>query len=397
MLPEQTDVLIVGAGPTGLAVALKLQQAGVSHVLIDKLAEGGNTSRAAVIHAHTLERLEDLGVSGDLAGQGLKLDTFRLRERGRALITLKFDHLASAYNYLLMVPQNITERIMSDRLGALGGKLHRGVEALAVRQHDDICHARLKTAAGEHKIKARYVVGADGMHSLVRDAAGIAFEGETYEDGFMLADVRMRWPFPGEGAIFFAPEGLVVVAPLPDGSFRIVATMEDAPAEPALSDVQTLMDTRGPEKPPIEIEKVVWSSRFRIHHRLVERYRAGALLLVGDAAHVHSPAGGQGMNCGLVDACVLGELLGDVVRGVRTADALDEYERLRRPAAKQVLALASRMTGIATLRGKLLCGLRNFALRMLDHVAPFKARLANSLAGLDRKSLARLPEPKSRN
>src|SRR5262245_7620133 len=170
MLPAETDVLIVGAGPTGLALAATLQQAGIRHVLVDKLAEGQDTSRAAVIHAHTLDVLESIGVADRLAQNGLKLSTFSIRDRDRSLLSLPFETLASKHAYLLMVPQDATERILADRLTALGGTIHRGVTATAISQGAGGAQVSVTSEAGESTIRARYVVGADGMHSKVRTA-----------------------------------------------------------------------------------------------------------------------------------------------------------------------------------------------------------------------------------
>ena len=318
MHTTDTDVLIVGAGPTGTALAIALQQAGVAHLLIDKLEQGQNTSRAAVIHAHTLEMLEELGVSGELAERGMKLANFVIRDRNRPLVQLRFDQLPSAYRYLLMLPQNETEKVFADRLAALGGSIHRGVTATAATQDAEGARVTLQTPKGETSVKARYVVGGDGMHSIVRSAAGIEFEGGTYGESFVLADVRMQWSLgASEVSLFFSPAGVVVVAPLPDGTFRIVATLDNAPEQPGIADIQALLDARGPTTGQNRIEEVVWSSRFRVHHRVAKSYSAGKFILMGDAAHVHSPAGGQGMNTGIVDAVVLGRLLADVVKGKR--------------------------------------------------------------------------------
>ena len=303
MLPTSTDVLIVGAGPTGLALAVALRQAGIDHLLIDRLAKGQNTSRAAVIHAHTLEVLEPLGVVGELTGRGLKIERFALRDRDRALLQLHFGSLPSHYDFMLMLPQDVTERVLADRLAALGGTVHRGVTATAVTQDAAGAQVTVRSAAGEQAINARYVVAGDGMHSLVREVAGIAFEGDASTESFILADVRMRWPLGrDEVSLLFSREGMVVVAPLPDGSFRIVATMENAPEAPDAADIAALLDVRGPSGGQTAVEAVLWSSRFHIQHRVAASYRAGRLFLMGDAAHVHSPAGGQGMNTGLVDA-----------------------------------------------------------------------------------------------
>jgi len=392
MLPNETDVLIVGAGPTGLALATTLQQAGVRHVLIDKLAEGQNTSRAAVMHAHTLDVLDTIGVGDVLASKGLKLSKFTIRDRDHALLSLAFDTLASRHAYLLMLPQEITEKVLAERLLLLGGAVHRGVTAAGVEQGDGGVEVGLSSAAGQSTIRARYVVGADGMHSAVRAAAGIAFEGAAYAESFVLADVELDWPQrQQEVSLFFSPAGLVVVAPLPDGSYRVVATLDDAPERPDVSDIQALIDARGPNMRPGKVQRVIWSSRFRVHHRLAAAYRNNRLFLVGDAAHVHSPAGGQGMNCGLVDACVLGQLLADVLRGRRPETALDLYATLRRPAAAEVLALAGRLTKAATMRNPFKRAVRNAMFRTLNQIRPVKRKLLGNLSGLARAHLAQLP------
>jgi 2-polyprenyl-6-methoxyphenol hydroxylase-like FAD-dependent oxidoreductase len=392
MLTTDTDVLIVGAGPTGTALAIALQQAGVSHLLIDKLEQGQNTSRAAVIHAHTLEMLEELGVSDELARRGMKLANFVIRDRDRSLVQLRFDQLPSAYRYLLMLPQNETEKVFADRLAALGGSIHRGVTATAATQDAEGVRIRLETPKGETSVKARYVVGGDGMHSIVRSAAGIEFEGGTYGESFVLADVRMQWSLgASEVSLFFSPAGVVVVAPLPDGTFRIVATLDNAPEQPGIADIQALLDARGPTIGQNRIEEVVWSSRFRVHHRVAKSYSAGRFILMGDAAHVHSPAGGQGMNTGIVDAVVLGRLLADVVKGKRPEGDLASYGEMRRPAATKVLGLAGMLTSMATLRGTPKRTLRNAVLSLINLLPPAKRRLQMNLSGLARKQLTEVP------
>jgi 2-polyprenyl-6-methoxyphenol hydroxylase-like FAD-dependent oxidoreductase len=389
MLPATTEVLIVGAGPTGLALAVALRQAGIDHVLIDRLAKGQNTSRAAVIHAHTLEALEPLGVVGDLVGRGLKIERFALRDRDRALLQLQFGQLPSIYDFLLMLPQDVTERVLADRLAALGGTIHRGVTATSVTQDPTGARVDVRSAAGEQAITARYVVAGDGMHSLVREAAGIGFEGSARAESFILADVRMRWPLGrDEVSLLFSREGMVVVAPLPDGGFRIVATMENAPETPGVADITALLDARGPSGGQAAVEAVLWSSRFRIQHRLAASYRNGRLFLMGDAAHVHSPAGGQGMNTGLVDAVTLGHILADVISGRRPEGWLDHYGALRRPAAERVLSLAGRLTKIAVTRSAPQRVLRNAALSIAGALPPVKDRLAMNLSGLARRDLA---------
>lgn len=385
-----TEVLIVGAGPTGLALATTLTRAGVAPVIVDKLATGQNTSRAAVVHAHTLDVLEPLGVSERLADQGLKLATFSIRDRDRVLVRLRFDTLPSRHAYLLMLPQDRTERILAEALAQAGGAVRRGWSVEALVETTDGIKASVVSNEGRQTIQARYVVGADGMHSLVRQTAGIGFAGASYEESFVLADVEMTWDHGrDEVMLFFSPAGLVVVAPLPAGAYRIVATLDNAPEDPGLADVQALLDSRGPTQGGGKVSHVHWSSRFRLHHRVADHYRRGRLLLVGDAAHVHSPAGGQGMNTGLVDACVLGRLLADVVSGRRAEHDLDLYEALRRPAAKQVLQLAGRLTQMATMRSAPQRMLRNLVLGTVNRLPMARRRLEMALSGLSRRAAAR--------
>ncbi len=388
-----TDVLIVGAGPTGLALANTLRRAGVAHLLVERQSTGQNTSRAAVVHAHTLEVLESLGVCERMQGEGLELAKFSIRDRDSVLVRLRFDELPSPYAFLLMLPQDRTEMILVDALTQAGGEVGWGCCVEELAEEPGAVRATISTPQGRRTVRARYVVGADGMRSLVRQTAGIGFTGATYEESFVLADVDLAWEHGrDEVMLFFSPAGLVVVAPLPGGRSRIVATLEDAPEHPALADVQALLDQRGPTRGRAIVSGVHWSTRFRLHHRVADRYRSGRLILMGDAAHVHSPAGGQGMNTGLVDACVLGELLADVVSGRRDESHLDRYEAMRRPAARQVLGLAGRLTHMATMKRGPQRAVRNAVLRVINHVPPARRRLELALSGLARRSAAEVAE-----
>ncbi|WKV73639.1 FAD-dependent monooxygenase [Streptomyces sp. PCS3-D2] len=380
-LPARTEVAVVGAGPTGLALAVTLAEAGVDFVLLDRQAEGANTSRAAVVHARTLEVLDELDPSGaltaDLVGRGLPVSRFRIRDGARPLAAVDFDRLPTAHPYALMVPQYETEAVLLRRLRALGGDVHRPYEVTGVTQDAD--GATLTTATGE-TLRAAHVVGADGMHSAVRAAAGIAFEGSAYGESFVLADVVMDWaPGPREVSLVFGAAGLMVIAPLPGetsgtcGRYRIVATVAEAPAEPDLAFVRGLLEERVPDG--AAVRELVWSSRFRIHHRVADRYRAGRLLLAGDAAHVHSPAGGQGMNTGIQDGHALGRAL--------AGGDLDGYEAARRPVALRVVALTDRMTRVATTRNGALRAVRNTLLPLLARIPALRVRLATELAELD--------------
>ena len=382
-LPTRTDVLVVGAGPTGLALACALAARGVEALVVDRLAQGGNTSRAAVLHARTLEVLEDVGVTDELRQRGVVVPRFTIRDRDRALLEVPFDDLPTRYPYTLMLPQDITERVLEDRLAALGGHVHRQHTVTDLVAGDDGAEVTVIDPDGATtRIHTRYVVGCDGMQSRVREEGGIGFTGDRYPQSFVLADVAMDWPLPRDAVnLFFSPAGLVVVAPLPGNRFRIVATLDEAPETLTVADVQALLDARGPAAVPAVVQDVGWSSRFRVHHRLAEVYRRGPVFLAGDAAHVHSPAGGQGMNTGIQDAIMLAELLADVLGGAPAA-VLDRYEADRRPVAVGVVAMTDKLTRAATVRHPLTRLLRNVAMRTAGRLRPVRHALAMNLSEL---------------
>lgn len=373
-----TDVLIVGAGPTGLTLAAALVARGLRTTLVDRQAEGANTSRAAVIHARTLEVLEPLGVADRLVASGVRARRFTIRDRDRVLVPIGFSDLPTRYPYTLMLSQAVTERVLLQRLTELGGRVLRPHALVALRQDATGVEARFHDGLS---LRARFVVGCDGMHSAVRESTGIGFEGGTYGESFMLADVRLAGGVPTDEVIlYFSPRGMAVVAPLPDGVHRIVAPVDEAPERPDARFVQALLDERGPARDPVRVlGEPLWGSRFRVHHRVAEGYRAGRVLLAGDAAHVHSPAGGQGMNMGILDAMRLADALAKAIGG--EPGALDAYGAERRPIAQQVIALADRLTRLATVPQGLR-GLRNLALRTVAMLPPVRRNLAWRLSGL---------------
>lgn len=388
MLSETSDVLIVGAGPAGLALAVTLGQAGITPVVVERSVIQQTTSRAAVIQAQTLEVLDRLEVARPMLAEGKRIAKFAFRDRDRLLGLIRFENIPSRYRHLLMLPQDRTEAILRDRMASLGVDVATGVSFVGYREDGGTVVVELETPTGRTTVRTRYLVGADGMHSAVRAACGIPFDGEQIEGSFALADVTIDGADDrDEVTLFFSPDGLVVVAPLPGGRYRIVATADDAPEKPDAGFVQRLLDTRGPEAQPLgKVRDVTWSSRFRLHHRLARSYRKGSVFIVGDAAHAHSPAGGQGMNTGLIDAHTLGTLLAGVLQGRASEETLDRYERLRRPAAEQVLALAGRLTAAATLKAPWKRRLRNVVLSLIARLPSFRRRLALNLSGVARRS-----------
>ncbi|MEU5788485.1 FAD-dependent oxidoreductase [Micromonospora purpureochromogenes] len=379
MLPERTDVLVVGAGPTGLTVAATLAQRGVDVTVVDRAAQPPVTSRAAVVHAYTLEMLDRIGAAAPLVARGAASRRFTVRDRDRVLLGVGFDDLPSRYPYALLVSQAVTEAVLTDRLAALGGRVHWAYEVSSLDRDD--AGAVVGFADGG-RVRARWVIGADGMHSTVRELAGIGFGGpDGRGESFVLADVRVRSVLPrDEIALFLARPGPLVWAPLPDGVVRVVASVAQAPCTRDAAYFQALLDERGPARRPDRVTDVIWSSRFRIHHRVAETYRAGPVLLAGDAAHVHSPAGGQGMNLGICDAVALGDTLADVVAGGPDT-LLDDYSAARRPLAEEVAGFADRMTRLAAV-SPAARPLRDLLLRAVAGAPTVRRRLALRLSGL---------------
>jgi 2-polyprenyl-6-methoxyphenol hydroxylase-like FAD-dependent oxidoreductase len=273
----------------------------------------------------------------------------------------------------------VTEHVLLDRLEELGGRVRRPYVATTVRQTAD--GAEVELESGE-RVEARYVIAADGMDSTIRDQAGLGFDGDddTLPLSFSLADVRVEGDLPTDQVLlFFSTHGILVVAPLPDGSFRLVADVDEAPEQPDISFTQELLSVRGPEH-EVRVTDVVWGSRFRIHERVAQRYRAGRVVLAGDAAHTHSPAGGQGMNPGLREAVRLGEALSGALKEDRE-EQLDEWEAGSRAEALQVVALTHRLTRLATAP-RMVRPLRNVGLRLLARVPRFRRAFAEQLSAI---------------
>lgn len=383
---SETQVLIIGAGPTGLALAGELRRLCVPALLVDRQPAGANTSRAAVIHARTLEVLEPLGATDSLRRAGLQVPIFHVQDRDQQLLEIDFSGLPTRYPYALMCPQDRTEQILEERLAALGGEVERPYELTRFSSMRDGVQAELQTPTGETRsVRARWLIGCDGMHSRVREQAEIPFVGAQYEESFVLADVHMRWPRSrDEVCLFLSAEGLVVIAPLPGDRYRIVATTardREAPPQPSAAYVQAILDARGPREGRAQVDDVLWSSRFHVHHRVAETPRKGAVLLCGDAAHVHSPAGGQGMNTGIQDAISLASALAQT-RSDGADARLDAWAEARHAVAEEVVAMTDRMTWMGTMQSSFGRSVRNAVLGFAGHVPGVKRAIATNLAEL---------------
>jgi len=351
----ELDVLVVGAGPTGLALAAQLYAFGVRARLVDRQDDRVHESRALAIQPRTLEVLAPLGVSDELVAGGNPAVQLRIHAPGRVVAVPLFDLGLddTAYPYLLFLSQAETERILEEHLRRSAAAVERGVELIDLNCGADAAVATLRYRDGrEEVVSARYVVGCDGARSTVRRLAGIPFEGSAYPQTFVLADLEADGIEPDAAHVFLSERGMLFFFPLgKPATWRLLAmrpptdpTPPDAPV--SLDQVQAIADTytRG----TVRLHDPVWMTNFRLQHRAATHYRAGLVFLAGDAAHIHSPAGAQGMNTGIQDAVNLGWKLAHVLHGTGDPALLDTYEPERAPVGKMVLRFTDRAFTMAT-------------------------------------------------
>jgi 2-polyprenyl-6-methoxyphenol hydroxylase-like FAD-dependent oxidoreductase len=380
------SVLIVGAGPVGLVAACELAGRGVRVRIIDRLPAPTEQSRAIVVHARTLEMFERMGVVDDVLASGIKTVAMQMFASGRRVAKIDFDHVDSAYPYSLTTPQTETERILGIRLAALGGGVERGVELTHLTQDDDQVHLTLQNVDGTtEEATATYVVGADGSHSTVRDQIGVHLAGSFKGERFILGDVDAEHDLdPSSFHTFFAADGPLMVFPMLGRRARIMAQINAPAGQPlsatvSQSHLQQLVDERSDG---ITIRRSHWLTEFEIHHAQVPSYRVGRVFLAGDAAHVHSPAGGQGMNTGMQDAFNLAWKLALAVRepvGPGVDALLDSYHQERHPVAAKVIDFSTRLTAIGTVRGDLAIALRDHAVQLAVALSPVRQAVATQL------------------
>ena len=355
----RSDVLIVGAGPTGLVLALWLTRLGAKPRIIDKTAEPGTTSRALAVHARTLELYRQLDLAGAVTARGHKVPAVRLWVKGEPRARVSFEEIGSRltpYPFLHIFPQDEHERLLIARLEELGVAVERRTELVGYRDRGDGVTARLRGPDGrEESCEAAYIAGCDGARSIVRETMGTGFGGGTYRHLFYVADVEASGPaVDGELNADLEEADFLGVFPLADkGRVRLIGTVRDERADRAETLTFDDVSRRIIDNLKVDVKTVNWFSTYHVHHRVAQHFRKGRAFLLGDAAHVHSPAGGQGMNTGIGDAINLAWKLKAALAGHAPDTLLDSYEQERIAFARRLVQTTDRVFMLATGEGKL--------------------------------------------
>lgn len=384
------DVLVIGAGPVGLTLAAELARYGLSVRVVDKAAHPTTTSKALAIWSRSLELFDRMGCTDAFLAAGIRGHGASLRSGSQILGHARLDVIPSAYNFSLMIPQRDTERLMAAHLGGFGLSVEREVELTGFEDLGDRVRATLRHAdGGAETVDSLWLAGCDGAHSAVRHRLDFTFAGAPEPHDWVLADVMLTGPAAppaDEVSLYLHRDGLFVVFPMPGPRFRVVATLGAADPgqtrpEPTLAAIQTLINERAGGD--FAAEDPQWLANFRVHERKVADYRCGRVFLAGDAAHIHSPAGGQGMNTGMQDAINLAWKLAMVRQGAADPDLLDSYSPERSAVGEMVLRHAGRMTEMATLANPAAQGVRNLVLRFALGLAPIRDRMALQMSEIE--------------
>lgn len=378
-------VLISGAGPTGLSLAITLRIHGIPVRIIDRSLEPSTVSKALVIWSASLEALETMDVVQHFEKESARLKSVIAGNGANRLAALAVgDGIDSPYPYPLLISQARTEAILTARFAELGGVIERGVELTGFTQDTSGVTATLKRADGvEETVRAQYLVGADGARSLVRQRLDIKFDGYTEPQIFLLADVKIDGGALDHQCIYvwWNDGGTVALLPFEKDVWRLFAartSSEDA-STPTLTELQGYMDRHGP--PGVQMRDASWLSAFRTNERLAEKYRVGRVFIAGDAAHIHSPAGAQGMNTGIQDATNLGWKLAHVISGKGHAELLlDSYEAERRPIARDVIKAAAQKLHVSFATSKVAQFLRDIAVTVVGNLPAAQKKLQLELS-----------------
>jgi 2-polyprenyl-6-methoxyphenol hydroxylase-like FAD-dependent oxidoreductase len=370
------QVLIVGAGPTGMTAAIELKRLGMDVRVIDKSDHLARYSQALVLQARTLEQLQRCGLAEEAIARGRKLNEAKFYSEGKLIVDFKLDHMDGRYPFALFLPQSETEKLLNECMESLGVRTERGVELLELKQ-DPHLHAMLRQPDGRtEEITPRWVIGADGAHSTVREKMGVAFEGGGVGLSFFLGDCEIEGPdVPGDELSLHVRDGDVLfMGRLSDRIVRlIVATHEQQSEENreiTIEDLQRAVDRIGAR---VKIRSAEWLTPFHVNDRQAKHYRMGNVFLAGDASHIHSPVGGQGMNTGMQDAANLAWKIAAVARGASDT-LLDSYEEERAEVGRALLRFTERGLKLATTTNPVLEKARDILAPLLTMLDPVQHR-----------------------
>jgi len=345
---SNTSVLIAGGGPTGLAAALELRRFGIPVRIVDEMEGPTETSRAIAIQARTLEELELRGLADEFVRIGHRADGGDIYGGGRLLAHADFTKLPSRYNFVLFLAQTVTDRILREALEAHGGSVEWAVKMKAFGQDPSGVTATLEHADGSlEEVNAAYMIDAEGAHSIIRSTLGLQFKGKTLDETFVLGDGHVDGSISSSNFhIFSSEQGMLALFPMGGGHFWVVADhplrISAQPEKPTLEELQATYDQRS--HIPARLQQLTWSSVFQANSRMVSTLRVNRIFLAGDAAHIHSPAGGQGMNTGIQDAMNLGWKLALVLQGKAPENLLDTYGDDRLPVMRSILSTTEGLT-----------------------------------------------------
>lgn len=379
MSETNRPVLVVGAGPVGLTLATELTRRGVAVTCIDKAEAPSVHSKALLVWPRTLQVLRGLGGADAIARRGLAVDSFRYYSSARQIARIGFTDRTKP----VVLPQPDVESLLGQALNASGGKAEWGTELTSLVQEAGFVRVALRSGGRETEEEFSYVVGCDGASSSVRSNLGLTFEGATYPNSFMLADARVTGPLQPDAVHYYcSPRGVLVMIALPNGRFRVFtsAPPDLSAGDATLDMLQEMVDQRGPRK--LLLHDSEWTSTFAVHARHAERYRVGRVFLAGDAAHIHSPAGGQGLNTGVTDANNLAWKLALTWHGHADEALLATYETERAQVAQAVVRQADLQMKAWLISKPIQVRLRDSAVRVASATGLFARDYVPWLAGL---------------
>jgi 2-polyprenyl-6-methoxyphenol hydroxylase-like FAD-dependent oxidoreductase len=376
------QVLIVGAGPVGLFLANECARRGLRWRIIEARSGQSEHSKALAIFPRTMELFDMAGIAGPFLEHANPVTAVAIVPRQRTLGRIPFKPADSPYHFVAMVPQDVTERLLVEELRRKGGTVDYDTRCIAVdAQGDDRVSVTLDRHGKTAKITAAFVVGCDGAHSTVRHLLNLPFEGMEYAASFMLADVMTSERVADELQLCPNEAGALAIFPMSATRCRVVATIDRTEGDaPSLDMVRRILDQRAPAG--VDARSLAWSSYFRIHHRQVAELRSGRIFIAGDAAHIHSPIGGQGMNTGLHDAWNLVWKLDLAARGFATESLLASYAAERLPTIRRVIGVTHLLTRVMATRSRLAQAMRNAAIPLATRLPWFRNVFVRNLSGL---------------